>query len=69
MYQNGAPLCLKTVGKAIHSVANDKVVAWYNNKPSIILVFQKQPNTNTLSVIESVKKILPIIKKRNSSRG
>ena len=62
MYRNGSPLFLKTIGKAIDSVANDKVAAWYNNKPSIILAVQKQPNTNTLSVIESIKKVLPLLR-------
>lgn len=62
MYRNGAPLFLKTIGKAIDSVANDKVAAWYNNKRSIILAVQKQPNTNTLSVIESIKKVLPLLR-------
>ena len=62
MYQNGSPLFLRTIGKAIDSVANDKVAAWYNNKPSIILAVQKQPNNNTLSVIESIKKVLPLLR-------
>ena len=50
MYRNGSPVFLKNIGKAIDSVANDKVAAWYNNKRGIILAIQKQPNTNRTSL-------------------
>ena len=62
MYRNGSPVFLKNIGKAIDSVANDKVAAWYNNKRGIILAIQKQPNTNTLEVANSIKKILPSLR-------
>ena len=53
---------LKNIGRAIDSVANDKVAAWYNDKRGIILAIQKQPNTNTLEVASSIKKILPLLR-------
>ena len=62
MYRDGSPVFLKNIGRAIDSVANDKVAAWYNDKRGIILAIQKQPNTNTLEVASSIKKILPLLR-------
>ncbi|ABY72542.1 acriflavin resistance plasma membrane protein [Rickettsia rickettsii] len=44
-YKNGNPLFLKNIGKAIDSVANNKIAAWYRDKPGVILAIQKQPDT------------------------
>ncbi|WP_342257059.1 MULTISPECIES: efflux RND transporter permease subunit [unclassified Rickettsia] len=64
MYRNGNPLFLNNIGVAIDSVANNKIAAWYNDKPGIILAIQKQPNTNTLEIIDSIKEILPSLRQQ-----
>ncbi|HTT07681.1 MAG TPA: efflux RND transporter permease subunit [Gammaproteobacteria bacterium] len=58
-YRNGAPIHLDEIGEAVDSVQTDKVAAWYNGVPGIVLSIQRQPGTNTIEVIDSIKKILP----------
>ncbi|MBV9607917.1 MAG: efflux RND transporter permease subunit, partial [Acidobacteria bacterium] len=58
-YRNGAPVRLSDIGRVIDSVQNDKIASWYNGDRAIVLAIQKQPGTNTVAVVDSVKKLLP----------
>ncbi len=58
-YRNGAPIRLDQIGNVVDSVQNDKVVGWYNNEHAVILAVQRQPGTNTVTVVDGVMKILP----------
>ncbi|MFZ2447738.1 MAG: efflux RND transporter permease subunit [Syntrophobacteraceae bacterium] len=62
-YRNGSPVRLQDLGNAIDSVENDKIAAWYNTPEkstrAITLAVQRQPGTNTVEVVESVKALLP----------
>ena len=59
-YRNGSPVRLGELGQVIDSVENDKVAAWYNQeRSSISLMVQRQPGTNTVEVVDRIKKLLP----------
>jgi len=58
-YRNGAPVRVKDVGEAIDSVQNNRVAAWYNEKRGIVLAIQRQPGTNTVQVVDEIRKLLP----------
>ena len=58
-FRNGAPVRVKDIGRAINSVANDKVASWYNGQRAIVLAIQRQPGSNTIGVVDAIKKILP----------
>lgn len=58
-YHNGSPVHLGELGRVIDSVENDKVASWYNNTRAIVLAIQRQPGTNTVEVVDSIKKLLP----------
>lgn len=58
-YQNGAPVRLGDVANIVDSVQNDKEGGWYNGKPAIILAVLKQPGSNTIQVVENIRKLLP----------
>ncbi|MEO8739883.1 MAG: efflux RND transporter permease subunit [Casimicrobiaceae bacterium] len=58
-YRNGAPVRLSEVGRVFDSVQNDRVAAWYNGTRGIMLAVQRQPGTNTIEIVDAVKKILP----------
>jgi HAE1 family hydrophobic/amphiphilic exporter-1 len=58
-YRNGSPVRLQEVGSAIDSVQNDKVASWFNNTRAIVLAIQRQPGTNTVEVVDSIKQLLP----------
>jgi HAE1 family hydrophobic/amphiphilic exporter-1 len=40
-------------------VQNDKVAAWFKDKRGIVLAIQRQPGTNTIEVVDNIKKLLP----------
>ena len=63
-YRNGAPVRIEQIGTAIDSVENDKLAAWYNNTRSIVLAIQRQPGTNTIEVVNSIKALLPTFRKQ-----
>ena len=58
-YRNGAPVRLEDLGKVFDSVQNDKVSSWFDNTQSVVLAVQRQPGTNTIEVVDAVKKLMP----------
>jgi HAE1 family hydrophobic/amphiphilic exporter-1 len=50
---------LQELGRVIDSVQNDKLGAWFKGKRGIVLAIQRQPGTNTIEVVDSIKKLLP----------
>jgi len=58
-YRNGAPVRLAEVAKAVDSVENDKVAGALNGTRSIILAIQRQPDANTVDVVDSIRALLP----------
>ena len=58
-YRNGAPVLLTDVAKVVDGVENNNQKAWMNLKPAVILNIQRQPGANTISVVKSIKAILP----------
>jgi len=58
-YRNGNPVRLGEIGQVIDSVQTDKVAAWFKDKRGIVLAIQRQPGTNTIEVVDAVKKLLP----------
>jgi hydrophobic/amphiphilic exporter-1 (mainly G- bacteria), HAE1 family len=58
-YRNGSPVRLQDIGRAIDSVENDKIAGWYKDRRAIGLAIQRQPGTNTIEVVNSIKKLLP----------
>ena len=58
-YRNGAPVMLTDVARVIDGVENNQQAAWMNNTPAVILNVQRQPGANTISVVKSIKQLLP----------
>jgi len=58
-YRNGNPVLLEEVGRVLDSVENDKVASWYNGDRAVVLAIQRQPGTNTVEVVDGIKKLLP----------
>jgi HAE1 family hydrophobic/amphiphilic exporter-1 len=58
-YRNGNPIRLGEVGNVIDSVQSDKVAAWFKDKRGIVLAIQRQPGTNTIEMVDAIKKLLP----------
>jgi multidrug efflux pump len=58
-YRNGAPVMLTDVAQVVDGVENNKQAAWMNQTPAVILNIQRQPGANTISVVKSIKALLP----------
>jgi len=61
-YRNGSPIRLDELGRVIDSVENDKIASWYNNTRSIGLAIYRQPGTNTVQVVNSIRELLPSLR-------
>ena len=58
-YKNGSPVRLGDVGDVVDGAQNEKLGAWMNETPAIILNIQRQPGANVISVVEGIKALLP----------
>src|ERR1022692_4182819 len=65
-YRGGNPVRLEELGTIIDSVEDDKTASWFythtGNGRSIVLAIQRQPGTNTITVTDAVKNLLPKFK-------
>jgi multidrug efflux pump len=58
-YSNGAPVFVHDVAKVVSGVENSRQAAWMNLTPAVILNIQRQPGANTITVVNSIRKVLP----------
>ncbi|MEK6527699.1 MAG: efflux RND transporter permease subunit [Nitrospirota bacterium] len=62
-FRDGSPVRLQDIARVTDSVENDKIAAWYNagdkSTRAIVLAIQRQPGTNTIEVVDNIKKQLP----------
>jgi multidrug efflux pump len=58
-YRNGAPVLLSDVADVIDGLENDKVGAWYQGRPAIVIDVQRQPGANVIETVERVRAELP----------
>jgi multidrug efflux pump subunit AcrB len=58
-FRQGAPIMLTDVAKVVDGVENEKLAAWQNTTPAVIVNIQRQPGANTISVVDSIQKLLP----------
>ncbi|HEY2425625.1 MAG TPA: efflux RND transporter permease subunit [Pseudolabrys sp.] len=61
-YRNGAPIKLNQIARVIDSVENDKVATWFNDARAIVLAIQRQPDANTVQVVDLVRQALPAMR-------
>ena len=63
-YRGGSPVRLQELGRVINSVENDKVASWYKDTRAIVLAIQRQPGTNTVEVVDAIKKLIPTFRQQ-----
>ena len=61
-WRNGMPVRLEQLGNVIDSIETNKVIAWFNGERGVILAIQRQPGTNTVEVVDSIKSLLPVFR-------
>jgi multidrug efflux pump len=58
-WRNGAAVRLSDVGTVIAGVENDRVAAWFQGHPAVVLDVQRQPGANIVQTVERLKAALP----------
>lgn len=60
--RNGAPVRLRDVADVEESYQSTKAAGYLSGERSIVLIVQRQPDANTVQVVDSVRKLLPRFK-------
>ncbi len=60
-FKNGNPVHLSDVANVVQSAENVQLSSWMNKTPAILLNVQRQPGANVISVVDTIKKLLPQI--------
>jgi HAE1 family hydrophobic/amphiphilic exporter-1 len=58
-WRNGSPVKLNEVARVIDSVENNQIATWFNDTRAITLAIQRQPDANTVEVVDAVRARLP----------
>jgi hydrophobic/amphiphilic exporter-1 (mainly G- bacteria), HAE1 family len=58
-YRGGHPVRLEELGQIIDSVEENKIASWFTTTRAVVLAVQRQPGTNTIEVVDAVRKLLP----------
>jgi HAE1 family hydrophobic/amphiphilic exporter-1 len=61
-YRDGAPVRLAELGRVQDSVENDRVASWFNGTRAVVLAVQRQPGTNTVQVVDGIRRLLPVLR-------
>jgi len=63
-WRKGSPVRLGDIARIIDSVENDKVASWFTGVRAMVLAIQRQPGTNTVEVVDSIKALLPTLRQQ-----
>jgi HAE1 family hydrophobic/amphiphilic exporter-1 len=58
-YRNGNPVRFQDIGTVRDSVENNKTATWFNGERAVVLAIQRQPGSNTIAVVDAVRRVLP----------
>jgi multidrug efflux pump len=58
-YRNTGPVRVEDVASVVEEPENRNQASLLNNTPAVILAIHRQPGANTISVVDSIKEILP----------
>jgi HAE1 family hydrophobic/amphiphilic exporter-1 len=58
-YRNGAPVRLDQIATVNDGVQDNYVANWINGIPGIMLAVQRQPGTNTIDIVNRIRKLIP----------
>ena len=61
-WRNGSPVRLDEIAHVYDSVENDKIATWFNGTRSVVLAIYRQPDANTVAVVDGVLAKLPSLR-------
>ncbi len=68
-YRNGAPVRLGDIATVVDSVENTKIASWYDGRRGVILSILRQPDANTVEVVDRIKALLPKFRATGAALG
>ncbi|MBA4788233.1 MAG: efflux RND transporter permease subunit [Rhizobiales bacterium] len=54
-WRNGAPVRLDEIARVTDGVENERVASWFNDNRAIVLAVVRQPEANTVAVVDEVR--------------
>lgn len=63
-WRNGAPVRLQDIAKVIDSVEDTRSIGAINGKPAVVIAIQRQPDANTIEVVQKVRALLPVFREQ-----
>ncbi|MFG1465393.1 efflux RND transporter permease subunit [Xanthobacter sp. DSM 24535] len=54
-WRNGAPVRLDEIARITNGVENERIASWFNDERSIVLAVVRQPEANTVAVVDQVR--------------
>jgi len=61
-WKDGAPVRLGDIGNVVDGVEDNRSIGFLNGKQSIVLAVQRQPDANTIEVVQRVRDLLPVFR-------
>ena len=61
-YRDGRPVTLEQVARVYDGVEDDKTASWYNDARTVYLAVQRQPGSNTVAIVDEVRRLLPSLR-------
>jgi multidrug efflux pump len=58
-YRNGNAIRLTDIATVVDSAENLRQAAWVNRTPAVVVNIQRQPGANIISVVDSIRRLLP----------
>ncbi len=61
-WRNGSPVRLGDLGRVIDDVEENRNASWFDGKRAIVVAVQRQPDANTVEVVDRVRALLPQVR-------
>ena len=58
-YNNGGPVRVRDIGRAVDGPENTKLAAWADGKRAVLLGIMKEPGANVIDTVDRIKAMLP----------
>ena len=58
-YRNGAPVLLQDIAKVTDGFENERIGAWHQGRPAVVIDIRRQPGANTVETVSRIYAELP----------
>jgi len=60
-WRNGQPVRLGQIANLRDGVENERGAGWFNGERAIVLAIQRQPDANTVAVVDRIREVIPVL--------